>query len=199
MAELLPDTVKRMTEHGEEEIPLQDVQEGDRLIVRSGDISPVPVTEISIIPLPLTAPPITESPMFFSTVFDSPVTTGTGENSYLSKVMEMVKQAQSEKSKLESISDRVAKWLFYIALFVGVLAFIGWLLVTKDLSLAFERISNAFRFFKSKPFLAAMEVLLAITKGIAKPNAWGILYCLIRRCVSIYRLVTRNERFVSSI
>ena len=26
-----------MTEHGEEEIPLQDVQEGDRLIVRSGD------------------------------------------------------------------------------------------------------------------------------------------------------------------
>ncbi len=37
MAELLPDTVKRMTEHGEEEIPLQDVQEDDRLIVRSGD------------------------------------------------------------------------------------------------------------------------------------------------------------------
>ncbi len=26
MAELLPDTVKQMTEHGEEEIPLQDVQ-----------------------------------------------------------------------------------------------------------------------------------------------------------------------------
>ena len=40
MAELLPDTVKRMTEHGEEEIPLQDVQEGDRLIVRSGDKIP---------------------------------------------------------------------------------------------------------------------------------------------------------------
>ncbi|MGH2245691.1 copper-translocating P-type ATPase, partial [Enterococcus faecalis] len=65
--------------------------------------------------------------------------TVTGENSYLPKVMEMVKQAQSEKSKLESISDRVAKWLFYIALLVGVLAFIGWLLVTKDLCLAFER------------------------------------------------------------
>ena len=58
--------------------------------------------------------------------------------------MEMVKQAQSEKSKLESISDRVAKWLFYIALFVGVLAFIGWLMATKDLSLAFERMVTVF-------------------------------------------------------
>ncbi|NSN12945.1 HAD-IC family P-type ATPase, partial [Enterococcus faecalis] len=138
MAELLPDTVKRMTEHGEEEIPLQDVQEGDRLIVRSGDKIP---TDGKILKGSTTVDEsmVTgESKTVEKNIGDSVIggavngngmieisVTGTGENSYLSKVMEMVKQAQSEKSKLESISDRVAKWLFYIALFVGVLAFIG--------------------------------------------------------------------------
>ena len=57
--------------------------------------------------------------------------TGTGENGYLAKkVMEMVRKAQGEKSKLESLSDKVAKWLFYVALIVGILAFIAWLFLT---------------------------------------------------------------------
>lgn len=55
--------------------------------------------------------------------------TGTGEDGYLAKVMTMVKEAQQEKSKLESISDKVAKWLFYIALAAGILTFIAWLFV----------------------------------------------------------------------
>lgn len=43
-----------------------------------------------------------------------------------------------EKLKLEFILDCVVKWLFYIVLFVGVLVFIGWLFVMKDLFLVFE-------------------------------------------------------------
>ena len=34
----------------------------------------------------------------------------------LAKVMDMVRQAQGEKVKIESLSDEVAKWLFYVAL-----------------------------------------------------------------------------------
>lgn len=37
--------------------------------------------------------------------------TGTGENGYLAKVMEMVRKAQGENPS-ESLSDKVAKWLF---------------------------------------------------------------------------------------
>ncbi|EHZ5134766.1 TPA: copper-translocating P-type ATPase [Enterococcus faecalis] len=183
MAELLPDTVKRMTEHGEEEIPLQDVQEGDRLIVRSGDKIP---TDGKILKGSTTVDEsmVTgESKTVEKNIGDSVIggavngngmieisVTGTGENSYLSKVMEMVKQAQSEKSKLESISDRVAKWLFYIALFVGVLAFIGWLLVTKDLSLAFERMVTVFIIACPHALGLAIPLVIARSTSIAAKN-----------------------------
>lgn len=52
--------------------------------------------------------------------------------------MTLVENAQNEKSNVETLSDRVAKWLFYIALVAGILAFIAWLF-TSDLNTAFER------------------------------------------------------------
>ena len=64
--------------------------------------------------------------------------TGTGDESYLSKVMEMVRQAQADKSKLEALSDKVAKWLFYIALVVGITAFVIWVFAA-DLPTALDR------------------------------------------------------------
>lgn len=65
--------------------------------------------------------------------------TGTGESGYLSQVMNLVSNAQKEKSRAESMSDIVAKWLFYIALTVGILAFILWGIFTADIATAFER------------------------------------------------------------
>ena len=52
--------------------------------------------------------------------------TGTGESGYLSQVMQLVKKAQQDKSKTETLADKVAGWLFYAALIFGVLAFILW-------------------------------------------------------------------------
>lgn len=65
--------------------------------------------------------------------------TGTGESGYLSQVMEMVSNAQKEKSRVESLSDKVAKLLFYVALVVGIGAFVIWYLLTKDINIALER------------------------------------------------------------
>src|SRR5699024_9959900 len=38
----------------------------------------------------------------------------TGEESYLSQVITMVKDAQESKSKTQDITNRAAKWLFYV-------------------------------------------------------------------------------------
>ncbi len=53
--------------------------------------------------------------------------TGTGESGYLSQVMKLVQSAQANKSKAEGMADKVAGWLFYAALAVGLLAFFLWL------------------------------------------------------------------------
>ena len=48
--------------------------------------------------------------------------TGTGESGYLAQVMKLVQSAQANKSKAEGMADKVAGWLFYAALAVGILA-----------------------------------------------------------------------------
>ncbi|NLW16003.1 MAG: heavy metal translocating P-type ATPase, partial [Erysipelothrix sp.] len=65
---------------------------------------------------------------------------GTGESGYLASVMKLVSEAQNDQSKRETLSQVVAKYLFYVALIVGILAFVIWYLVTKDINIALERL-----------------------------------------------------------
>lgn len=70
--------------------------------------------------------------------------TGTGESGYLAQVMRLVSQAQQEKSRAEVLSDRVARWLFYAAVSVGVAAFVVWLVVTSNVGDALTRMVTVF-------------------------------------------------------
>ncbi|MDK7302717.1 MULTISPECIES: copper-translocating P-type ATPase [Aerococcus] len=49
-----------------------------------------------------------------------------GNDSYVQQVLDLVKGAQAQKSKAQSLADRVAAWLFYIAFGVGVLTLVIW-------------------------------------------------------------------------
>ncbi len=64
--------------------------------------------------------------------------TGTGADSYLQKVITMVQSAQSAKSKTQNLADKVAKWLTFISLGVGIITFTGWY-INHDLAFALER------------------------------------------------------------
>ncbi|PTH22455.1 heavy metal translocating P-type ATPase [Staphylococcus arlettae] len=66
--------------------------------------------------------------------------TAVGEDGYLSQVMELVNQAQNDKSKAELLSDKVAGYLFYFAVSIGVIAFIVWMLVQNNIDFALERL-----------------------------------------------------------
>ena len=55
-----------------------------------------------------------------------------GKDSYLSKVIAMVKEAQETKSKTQNIADKAAAWLFYIALGAGITTLVVWLSLGKD-------------------------------------------------------------------
>ena len=70
--------------------------------------------------------------------------TGTGESGYLAQVMKLVSQAQQEKSRAEVLSDKVARWLFYAAVGVGVAAFAAWLAVTGSVGDALTRMVTVF-------------------------------------------------------
>ncbi|UXS21733.1 heavy metal translocating P-type ATPase [Staphylococcus delphini] len=66
--------------------------------------------------------------------------TSVGEDGYLSQVMGLVNQAQNDKSRAELLSDKVAGYLFYFAVSVGLIAFIVWMLIETNTDFALERL-----------------------------------------------------------
>lgn len=153
MAELLPNLATVIKEDDStEEVALQEVMVGQKVLVKAGEKVPtdgeILEGQTSINESMITG----ESKDVIKKVHDKVIggsvngsgaitieVTGTGESGYLSQVMELVGSAQNEKSRVESLSDKVAKWLFYIALTVGIVAFIVWFILTKDINIALER------------------------------------------------------------
>ena len=53
----------------------------------------------------------------------------TGDKSFISQVQDLISQAQSQPSRAENIAQKVAGWLFYIAVIVALIAFVVWILI----------------------------------------------------------------------
>ncbi len=183
LAELLPDEVNKMEADGStKKVKLQDVHHGDILLVRAGDKMPTDgvITNGSTIvdESAVTGESKGVQKNVGETVIGGSVNgdgtiqlkvTGTGEDGYLAKVMTMVKQAQQEKSKLESVSDKVAKWLFYVALVAGILAFIIWL-IAADLPQALDRMVTVFVIACPHALGLAIPLVIARSTSIAAKN-----------------------------
>lgn len=65
-----------------------------------------------------------------------------GNESYLSKVITMVKNAQASKSKTQHLADRAAFWLTIIALTVGFFTLITWYIISDDFAFAIARMAT---------------------------------------------------------
>lgn len=183
LAELLPDEVTRLLANGKEEkISLQEVQSGDHLVVRAGDKMPTDGKIIQGESIIDEAAVTGESRGVAKSKGDSVIggsvngdgtiqieVTATGESGYLAKVMDMVRKAQAEKSNLEAISDKVAKWLFYIALVTGLTAFVLWLFFD-DLPVALERMVTVFIIACPHALGLAIPLVVARSTSIAASN-----------------------------
>jgi Cu2+-exporting ATPase len=100
----------------------------------------------------------------------------TGKDSYLSKVIAMVQEAQKSKSKMQNLSDRAAKWLTIIALTSGIATLVVWLVVGKDFAFALERmvtvmvISCPHALGLAVPLVVAISTTISAQKGLLIRN-----------------------------
>lgn len=62
----------------------------------------------------------------------------TGEETYLSQVISLVKQAQASKSRTQDLANRASALLFYAALTVGITTYLAWYLLG-NIDIALER------------------------------------------------------------
>jgi Cu2+-exporting ATPase len=98
--------------------------------------------------------------------------TGTGEDGFLAQVGKLVSQAQAEKSRAETMADRVAKWLFYAALSVGIIAFFVWLAVA-DMDVALNRLVTVIVI--ACPHALGLAIPLVVSRSTSLAATHGLL------------------------
>lgn len=97
----------------------------------------------------------------------------TGKDSYMNKVIKMVEAAQKEKSKMQNLSDRAAKWLTYIALGVGFVTLALWLLLGFPFVYALERMVTVMVI--SCPHALGLAVPLVVAISTSMSARHGLL------------------------
>lgn len=115
--------------------------------------------------------------------------TGTGKDSYLNKVITLVQSAQASKSNTQNLADKVAKWLTLISIVIGVATFIYWFSTSGNISFALERLVTVM--VTSCPH--ALGVAIPLVVAISTTNA-AINGLLIRN-----RTAFENSRKLTTI
>jgi len=99
--------------------------------------------------------------------------TGIGKDSYLTKVINVVRSAQNAKSKTQNLADRVAKWLTIISLIIGAATFIYWTAAGKDIAFALERLVTVM--VTSCPHALGVAIPLVVALSTAVSATHGLL------------------------
>lgn len=154
LASLMPDTANRITENGEtEEVQIDDIKVGDLLLVKPGEKMPLDgkivkgKSQVDESMLTGESVPVEKS-------IDDEVIGGSinregsltieveklMNESYLTQVIDMVRESQRTKSKTQDVTNKAAKWLFYIALAAGIITFIVWISIGATIDTAIMRL-----------------------------------------------------------
>ena len=94
----------------------------------------------------------------------------SGDDSYLNKVIKMVRDAQAVKSKTQNLADKAAKWLTYVAISVGTITFLVWLLAGQELQFALERMVSVMVITCPHALGLAIPLVVAISTTISAKN-----------------------------
>jgi Cu2+-exporting ATPase len=139
LAKLLPDTANRVTDEGEQKVPVSELRKGDMVLVRPGESVPadgvVRKGESNVDESLLTGESRPVGKGEGDEVIAATINgegslrveiTGTGDETKLSGIMRLVSDAQESKSRAQHLADRAARALTGVAIAAGVLTLIIW-------------------------------------------------------------------------
>ena len=185
LARLMPSEAhKLMLDGSMKDVPLDELVIGDKVIVKPGEKVPadggVIEGETSINEAMLTGESQPVYKKAGSIVIGGSVNgegsvtvevKKTGKDSYLSQVIELVKQAQESKSKTQDLANRAAQWLTIIALAGGVITLIVWLAILHlDLAFGLERMVTVMIIACPHALGVAIPLVVAVSTAISAKN-----------------------------
>ncbi len=185
LVRLLPDSATRIDDDGKmHEVPISDLNPGDRVIVRPGAKVPVDgeIVEGSSgfneAMLTGESRPVTKT--VGATAIGGAINganavtikvTKTGDATYLAQVIDLVKKAQATRSRTQDIANRAAAWLTYIALVVGFgTLFVWWLWLGAPLEFALERMVTVMVVACPHALGLAVPLVVAVSTSLSASN-----------------------------
>ncbi|MGP3779036.1 copper-translocating P-type ATPase [Halanaerobium saccharolyticum] len=183
LAKLMPDQAHKIVEGEVKEIKIKELEKGDQVLVKPGEKIPADGviyegdSYIDESMLTGESEPVArgedEEVIGGSVNGDSSIKIRiekAGDESYLSQVIEMVKESQAAKSKTQNFADRAALWLTIIAITAGTLTFGSWFYITGDLAFAIERMATVMVITCPHALGLAIPLVVAVSTTLSAKN-----------------------------
>ena len=182
LARLMPSQAHKVQEDGSMiEIPLAELHFGDHVLVKPGEKVPVDGQilkgETSLNEAMLTGESMPVAKTIGANVIGGSINgegsilvevNKTGNESFLSQVIELVRQAQESKSKTQDLANRAAFWLTIIALIGGASALIAWITFGREsLPFALERMVSVMVVACPHALGLAIPLVVAVSTSLA--------------------------------
>ncbi len=184
LVRLLPATAHRIFENGDqEEVPISELKPGDRVLVKPGEKVPIDGIIVSgrsnfnESMLTGESRPVMRSEgqevVGGAVNGEGSVTIEvhkTGDETYLSQVIDMVKRAQETRSRTQDLANRAALWLTYIALTAGGSTLFVWLGLGGTLEFALERMVTVMVITCPHALGLAVPLVVAVSTTLTAQN-----------------------------
>jgi P-type Cu+ transporter len=186
---LAPKTARRIHADGsDEEVPLEQVQIGDRLRVRPGDSVPVDgvVTEghsavdesmVTGESMPL------EKELGVKVIGGTINGTGSlvmraekiGSDTMLARIVHMVAEAQRSRAPIQRLADTISAWFVPAVIVVAVVAFVAWMIWGPPPAFAYALVAAVSVVIIACPCALGLATPMSIMVGVGKGATAGVL------------------------
>src|SRR6516225_6377663 len=186
---LAPKTARRIRDDGnDEEVPLEQVNLGNRLRVRPGDSVPVDGVVIegrSAVDESMVtgeSMPVEKEPG--ANVIGGTINgTGSlvmraekvGANTMLARIVHMVAQAQRSRVPIQRLADTVSAWFVPAVIIVAIAAFVAWIIFGPPPAFAYALVAAVSVLIIACPCALGLATPMSIMVGIGKGATAGVL------------------------
>ncbi len=186
LMDLAPKTARVRRDGSEIEVPTEDVQVGDRVVVRAGESVPVDGRVVegsaSLDESAITGEPVPAEKNVGDRVTGATTSTrgwfvmeatATGDDTTLAGIIRLVDEATSSKAPIERMADRIAGVFVPVVMGIAALTFVVWMVLSGDFATALNHCISVLVI--SCPCALGLATPTAIMVGTGRGAANGIL------------------------
>ena len=187
LMELAPETALIIRDGKQSTVPIEEVREGDTFLVKPGSRVPVDgvITEgfTSVDESMLTGESLPVEKNVEDTVIAGSINkagsvtcraTQVGQNTVLSKIIQLVEEAQGTKAPIAKLADTISRYFVPAVLGIALITFIVWMAAGRDLTFSLTMAISVLVI--SCPCALGLATPTAIMVGTGKGAQYGVLF-----------------------